>query len=44
MDWTPSKSVSLRTTAPASLQLTVNGAPQALANPTPDGEYRIEIQ
>lgn len=44
MEWKPSKSVSLRTTAPASLQLTVNGAPRALANPTPDGEYRIEVQ
>lgn len=44
MEWTPARSVSLRTTAPASLQLTVNGAPRALANPTPDGEYRIEVQ
>jgi cytoskeleton protein RodZ len=43
MEWRPSKSVSLRTTSPASLQLTVNGAPRALANPTPDGEYRIEV-
>ena len=44
MEWKPARFVSLRTTAPASLQLTVNGAPQALTNPTPDGEYRIEIQ
>ncbi|HEX4047578.1 MAG TPA: helix-turn-helix domain-containing protein [Elusimicrobiota bacterium] len=44
MQWTPSHSVSLRTTSPSSLQLTVNGVPQALANPTPDGEYRIEVQ
>ena len=44
MEWKPARSVSLRTTAPTSLQLTVNGAPQALANPTPDGEYRIEVQ
>jgi len=44
MEWKPARSVSLRTTAPASLQLTVNGVPQALANPTPDGEYRIEVQ
>jgi transcriptional regulator with XRE-family HTH domain len=44
MEWKPAHSISLRTTAPASLQLTVNGAPQALANPTPDGEYRIEVQ
>jgi transcriptional regulator with XRE-family HTH domain len=43
MEWKPSKYVSLRTTAPASLQLSVNGAPRALANPTPDGEYRIEV-
>jgi len=40
----PSRSVTLRTTAPASLQLTVNGAPQALANPTSEGDYRIEVQ
>ena len=44
MEWKPAHSVSLRTTAPASLQLTVNGTPQALANPAPDGEYRIEVQ
>ena len=44
MEWKPARSVSLRTTAPSSLQFTVNGAPQALANPTPDGEYRIEVQ
>jgi cytoskeleton protein RodZ len=44
MEWKPARSVSLRTTAPASLQLTVNGVPQTLANPTPDGEYRIEVQ
>ena len=43
MEWKPAKSVSLRTTAAASLQLTVNGAPQALVNPTSDGEYRIEV-
>ena len=43
MEWKPARSVSLRTTAPASLQLTVNGTPQALSNPTPDGEYRIEV-
>ena len=44
MEWRPTRFVSLRTTAPASLQLTVTGAPQALVNPTPDGEYRIEVQ
>ncbi|MFI5347256.1 MAG: helix-turn-helix domain-containing protein [Elusimicrobiota bacterium] len=44
MEWKPARSVSLRTTAPAALLLTVNGVPQALANPTPDGEYRIEVQ
>ena len=44
MEWKPARSVSLRTTSPGSLQLTVNGAPQALANPTSDGEYRIEVQ
>jgi cytoskeleton protein RodZ len=43
MEWKPSKSVSIRTTSPASLLLTVNGAPQPLANPTPDGEYRVEV-
>ncbi|HXS99756.1 MAG TPA: helix-turn-helix domain-containing protein [Elusimicrobiota bacterium] len=44
MEWKPAKSLSLRTTAPAALQLTVNGAPHPLTNPTPDGEYRIEVQ
>ena len=44
MEWKPAKSVSLRTTSPAALQLTVNGVPRPLANPTPDGEYRIEAQ
>jgi len=44
MEWKPSKTVSLRTTSPAALQLTVNGAPRPLTNPTPDGEYRIEVQ
>jgi hypothetical protein len=44
MEWRPAKFLSLRTTAPSSLQLTMDGAPRALANPTPDGEYRIEVQ
>jgi cytoskeleton protein RodZ len=44
MEWKPSRSVSLRTTSPASLLLTVNGAPHPLANPAPDGDYRIEVQ
>ena len=43
MDWKPKRAVSLRTTAANSLQLSINGAPQALANPTPDGEYRIDV-
>lgn len=43
MEWKPAKSVSLRTTAPASLQLTVNGAPIPLPAPTPEGEYLIPV-
>jgi cytoskeletal protein RodZ len=43
-EWKPARTVVLRTTAPSSLQLTVNGAPQALNNPSSDGEYRIEVQ
>ena len=43
MEWEPSRSVSLRTTSPASLLLTVNGVPHPMADPTPDGDYRIEV-
>jgi transcriptional regulator with XRE-family HTH domain len=43
MEWTPSRAVALRTTAASSLQLTVNGTPRTLANPSPDGEYRIDL-
>ena len=43
MEWKPAKSVSLRTTASASLQLTIDGVPRALVNPKPDGEYLIEV-
>jgi cytoskeleton protein RodZ len=44
MEWKPARSVSLRTTAPTSLQLTVNGEVKPLSNPSPDGEYRVEVQ
>lgn len=44
MEWKPSRSVTLRTTAPSSLQVTVNGQARPLTTPTPDGEYRIDIQ
>ena len=43
MDWKPAHVLTLRTTAATSLQLTVNGAAQALANPTSDGDYRIDV-
>jgi cytoskeletal protein RodZ len=43
MEWKPTKVISLRTTAAGSLRLTVNALPHALANPTADGEYRIEL-
>jgi len=43
-EWKPARAVTLRTTAPASLQLTVNGSSQALTNPSSEGEYRIEVQ
>ena len=43
MDWKPSREVSLRTTAPSSLQVTVNGAVKPLTVPTSDGEYRIDV-
>ena len=43
MNWKPLRTVSLRTPAPSSLQLTMNGTPQSLAKPSPDGEYRIKV-
>lgn len=43
MEWKPSHGVVLRTTAASSLQLTVNGAPQTLSNPSADGEFRIDL-
>ncbi|MDE2509875.1 MAG: DUF4115 domain-containing protein, partial [Elusimicrobia bacterium] len=43
MDWKPARGVSLRTTAPSSIQITVNGAAKPLGSPTPDGEYRIDV-
>jgi cytoskeletal protein RodZ len=43
MEWKPAHGVVLRTTSPAALQLVVNGAPQALANPNADGDYRIDV-
>lgn len=43
LEWNPSRSVGLRTTAAASLQLSLNGASIALPPPTPEGEYRIDI-
>ena len=43
MEWKPAHSVTLRTTAPSSLQMTVNGAAKALTTPTADGEYRIDV-
>ncbi len=43
MEWTPAHVVVLRTTSPTALQLSVNGAPQALANPDSGGDYRIDV-
>jgi cytoskeletal protein RodZ len=43
LEWKPQRSVVIRTTAPASLQVTVNGQPRALTAPLPDGEYRIDL-
>jgi cytoskeletal protein RodZ len=43
MDWTPTKSLTLRATVPAALQVTVNGAPYPLGAPPPDGDYRIDV-
>jgi transcriptional regulator with XRE-family HTH domain len=43
MDWKPSRTVSLRTTAPSSLQVTVNGTLKPLTTPSADGEYRIDV-
>lgn len=43
MEWKPSRGVVLRTTAPSSLALTVNGAPKPLGAPAPDGAYRIDV-
>lgn len=42
-EWKPAKSVGLRTTEPAALELELNGAPAALGAPGADGEYRVEI-
>jgi transcriptional regulator with XRE-family HTH domain len=43
MEWKPAHGVSLRTTAPSSLQITVNGAVRTLTTPTSDGEYRVDV-
>ncbi|OGR48112.1 MAG: hypothetical protein A2X40_06405 [Elusimicrobia bacterium GWC2_65_9] len=43
MEWKPSRAVSLRSTAPEALRLTVNGSPADLPTPTPGGEYLIDI-
>ncbi|MBI4059866.1 MAG: helix-turn-helix domain-containing protein [Elusimicrobia bacterium] len=42
-EWKPSKFVELRTTAPAALELSLNGQPAPLGDPGPDGQYRVEI-
>jgi transcriptional regulator with XRE-family HTH domain len=43
MEWKPARTVTLRTTAPSALQLTVNGTQQNLENPSAEGEYRIDV-
>lgn len=42
LEWKPSKAVTIRTTAPTALAVTVNGVATPLANPGPDGDYRLE--
>jgi|CXWL01.1.fsa_nt_gi cytoskeletal protein RodZ len=42
-EWKPTKTVALRTTEPAALELELNGAILPLGAPAPDGEYRIDI-
>lgn len=44
MEWKPQHGVALRTTAPGSLQVSVNGVAKPLTAPTPDGEYRLDVQ
>ena len=43
MEWKPSHGVTVRTTAPSSLQLSVNGAIKPLTLVGADGEYRIDF-
>ncbi len=44
MDWKPVRGVSLYTTSPTSLQMTMNGSPLALSQASPHGEYRLDVQ
>ncbi|NNN05656.1 MAG: helix-turn-helix domain-containing protein [Elusimicrobia bacterium] len=43
MDWTPVKSMSLRTASAAALEVTKNDTPFELQSPSPDGDYRIDL-
>jgi hypothetical protein len=43
MEWRPARQFALRSTSPAALQLTVNGAARALENPSPDGDYKLDL-
>ena len=43
MDWKPAHGIALRTTAPSSLQVIVNGTPKPLTTPTAEGEFRIDV-
>ena len=42
-EWKPAKFVDIRTTEPASLELSLNGQLILLGSPGADGQYRIEI-
>lgn len=43
MEWKPTKTVSLRTTAASSLSAAFSGAPTPMPAPSPDGDYRFEL-
>lgn len=43
-EWKPLRSASMRTTAPEAVEALLNGAPAKLSEPTPEGDYRIELQ
>lgn len=44
MKWRPSRAVALWTTAPATLEVTVDGKPRPLTDPSSNGEYHLDVQ